>query len=179
MCAEMNSPRRIPIHLNCPHCHNLIELVAGEMQDEVVCPSGGSSCHFDTERTELCSPDTLPQLGKFELISVVGRGAFGTVYRARDTQLHRTVAVKVPRSGQLTTDEDEDRFVREARNAAELQHAGIVPVYEVGRSETLTYIVSEFVEGNTLADALTARRFGFRESAQLIAQIGAALEHAH
>jgi serine/threonine protein kinase/tetratricopeptide (TPR) repeat protein len=179
MCADMNAPRRIPIHLNCPHCHNPIELVAGEIQDEVVCPSCGSSFHLDPERTEPFSPDKLPALGKFELISVVGRGAFGTVYRARDTQLHRTVAVKVPRGGQLTTHEDEDRFVREARNAAQLQHAGIVPVYEVGRSEAFTYIVSEFVEGNTLADALTARRFGFRESAQLVAQIGAALEHAH
>ena len=81
--------------------------------------------------------------------------------------MQRTVAVKVPRNGQLTTHEDEDRFVREARNAAQLQDSGIVPVYEVGRSDEFTYIVSEFVEGNTLADALTAPRFGFREAAQL------------
>ena len=117
----------------------------------------------------------LPALGKFELLETVGRGAFGTVYRARDTQLDRIVAVKVPRSGQLSTAEDEDRLVREARNAAQLQHPGIVPVYEVGRSESFPYIVCEYVEGVTLADALTARKFSFRESAGLVAQVAAAL----
>ena len=167
------------IELNCPHCRNAIEFSADEVEDEVLCPSCGSSFHVDPYRTNPNRTVELPQLGKFELIEVVGRGAFGTVYRARDTQLQRMVAVKVPRSGQLTSQEDEDRFVREARNAAQLQHSGIVPVYEVGRGDAFPYIVSEFVEGHTLADALTARRFGFRESAQLIAQIGAALEHAH
>ena len=165
--------------LSCPHCHNLIEIVAGSPEDEVLCPSCGSSFKLDPDRTQTWSKDKLPTLGKFELIEVVGRGAFGTVYRARDKQLERVVAVKVPRSGQLATREDDDRFAREARNAAQLQHAGIVPVYEVGRCDTFSYLVSEFVEGVTLADALSGRRFGFRESAQLAVQIAAALEHAH
>src|SRR5262249_50702599 len=56
---------------------------------------------------------------------------------------------------------------------------GIVPVYEVGRSETFPYIVSDFVEGVTLAEALSAGRFGFRESADLIAQVAEALDYAH
>ncbi len=144
-----------------------------------MCPSCGSTFRLDADRTQTWSKDKLPTLGKFQLLSVAGRGAFGTVYRARDLKLQRIVAVKLPRSGQLTSDEDEDRFVREARSVAQLQHPGIVPVYEVGRSETLPYIVSEFVEGITLADTLTARRFGFKESAQLIAQVAAALQHAH
>jgi WD40 repeat protein/tRNA A-37 threonylcarbamoyl transferase component Bud32/tetratricopeptide (TPR) repeat protein len=93
--------------------------------------------------------------------------------------LDRIVAIKVPRAGQLSTAEDEDRFVREARNAAQLQHPGIVPVYEVGRGDQFPYIVSEFVDGITLADALTGRRFSFRESAHLIAQVASALVHAH
>lgn len=123
--------------------------------------------------------DKRPVLGKFELLGEVGRGAFGTVYRARDTTLERVVAIKVPRSGQLLTDEDEARFVREARSAAQLHHAGIVPVFEVGRSESFTFIVSEFVEGVTLSDALTARNFSIRESAELVARIARALQHAH
>ena len=77
-----------------------------------------------------------PRLGKFELLEAVGQGAFGTVYRARDTELERIVAVKVPRSGTFATPEDKEQFVREARNAARLQHAGIVPVYEVGHTES-------------------------------------------
>ncbi|HEY2840283.1 MAG TPA: protein kinase [Pirellulales bacterium] len=171
--------RRFPVHLNCPHCRNPIEIVAHGADEEVLCPSCGSSFRLDPDHTQSWAKDKLPKLGKFELIEAVGRGAFGTVYRARDTQLQRIVAVKVPRSGQLTTDEDEDRFVREARNAAQLQHPGIVPVHEVGRSETFPYIVSEFVEGVTLSDALTDRRLGFKESAQLVARVADALEHAH
>jgi serine/threonine-protein kinase len=171
--------RRFPIHLNCPHCRNPIEIVADSPMEEVVCPSCGSSFRLDPDHTQSWSKDKLPTLGKFELIEAVGRGAFGTVYKARDTQLMRTVAVKVPRSGRLTTDEDEDRFVREARNVAQLQHSGIVPVYEVGRSDTFPYIVSEFVEGITLSDALSDPRLSFRESAQLVARVAEALQHAH
>src|SRR5262249_53312550 len=67
----------------------------------------------------------------------------------------------------------------EARSAAQLRHPGIVPVFEVGRSETFPYIVSDFVEGVTLAQALSAGRFGFRESAELVAQVAEALDYAH
>jgi eukaryotic-like serine/threonine-protein kinase len=171
--------RRSPIHLNCPHCRSPIEFVTDGPDEEIICPSCGSSFRVDPYHSQTWNKGKLPQLGKFELIEAMGRGAFGTVYRARDTQLQRMVAVKVPRSGRLATDEDEARFVREARNAAQLQHAGIVPVYEVGRSETFPYIVSEYVEGITLADALTARRFSFREAARIVSQIAAALQHAH
>src|ERR1700674_4305009 len=116
--------------LKGPHCHIPIEFVANGAEEDGLCPSCGSCLHVDPYRTNIYSaPPELPQLDKFELIEVVGRGAFGTVYRAHDKQLHRTVAIKLPRTGQFATDEDEDRFVREARNAAQLQHAGIVSVY--------------------------------------------------
>src|SRR5205823_7837183 len=59
---------------------------------------------------------------------------------------------------------DQDRFVREARNAAQLAHPGIVPVYEVGRGGPVPYLVSAYVEGVTLATILTSRRLGFREA---------------
>ena len=140
----------------------------------MVCPTCGSSFHLDTQRTQSWDGEALPSLGKFELQAIVGRGAFGTVYRALDTQLQRTVAVKVPRSGQLATTEDFDRFVREARNAAQLRHPGIVPVYEVGRGNAYPYIVSEFIDGVTLADALSDQRFGFRQAAELVAQVAGA-----
>ena len=142
MFAESNPIGHDAGRRNCPHCGNPIELVTENPDDELVCPSCGSSFRLDPDRTQMWSKDKLPRLEKFELIEQVGRGVFGTVYRARDTQLQRTVAVKVPRSGQLMSDEDEDRFVREARNAAQLQHPGIVSVYEVGRSDTFPYIVS-------------------------------------
>ena len=62
--------------------------------------------------------------GRFELIAKVGTGGFGTVYKARDPQLDRIVALKVLRIGDLATDDHKDRFLREARNAAQLRHPG-------------------------------------------------------
>src|SRR5712691_2863839 len=118
-------------------------------------------------------------LGKFELLDTVGQGAFGTVYRARDPERDRTVAVKFPRAGNLTEGQELDRFLREARSAAQLRHPSIVPVHDVGQQDGLPYLVSDFVEGVSLADVLTGRRPSPRESAQLIAAVADALDYAH
>ncbi|MBI2479120.1 MAG: protein kinase [Planctomycetia bacterium] len=176
--AKHRGDGRFPLRLNCPHCRNPIEIVEAEDAD-VICPSCGSSFMLDADRTQSWSPEKLPTLGKFRLEKAVGRGAFGTVYRARDTELDRVVAVKIPRSGKLATQEDEDRFIREARSVAQLQHPSIVAVHEVGRSDTFPYIVADFVEGITLADALTGKQYSFREAAKLIAKVAEAVDHAH
>jgi serine/threonine protein kinase/tetratricopeptide (TPR) repeat protein len=145
----------------------------------VICSACGSSFRVDLQATSTWSPQELPRLGQLELLEVVGQGAFGTVYRARDLALDRPVAVKVPRGGQWLTPADVDRFAREARNVAQLSHPGIVPVYEVGRGAAVPYIVSAFVQGVTLAQALTERRYGFREAAEVAVQVAEALDHAH
>lgn len=170
---------RFPVRLNCPHCRNPIVVVEDGDTEEIECPSCGSSFQLDPDRTVSWSPDKLPEIDKFQLLEAVGRGAFGTVYRARDTELDRIVAVKVPRSGSFDNEDDEQRFLREARNAAQLTHSGIVPVYAVGRSELCPYIVSEFVQGITLADVLTAGQFNARDAAGLVQSLAEALEHAH
>jgi len=169
---------RLAARLHCPHCQTPIDVVDAR-DDEATCNSCGSSFKLGHERTLSLSAAKLPKLGKFELLAAVGRGAFGTVYRARDGELDRVVAVKVPRGGRFSTGDDEDRFVREARMAAQLHHPGIVPVYEVGRDEEFPYIVSEFVEGLTLAEALSGPRMGRRESVKMAIEIAAALQHAH
>lgn len=173
-------PGRVAVRLNCPHCRNPIEIVDDRQEvEDVICPSCGSSFKLTEDQTHTWKPERLPRLGKFELLTAVGRGAFGTVYRARDTELDRIVAVKLPRSGSLATHDDEDRFIREARSVAQLRHPGIVSVFETGRSEQFPYIVSEFVEGISLGDSLTGQRLGFRESAELIAEVASALAYAH
>ncbi len=166
-------------HLNCPHCHKAIPLSEGAGEKELTCSSCGGTFRFDLPHTPAWSPLALPRLGQFELLKEVGQGAFGTVYRARDAHLGRIVAVKVPRNGRWLTAADEDRFVREARNAARLSHPGIVPVYEVGRDAPVPFLVTAYVDGVTLAMTLTRRRFGFREAAEVIAQVADALDHAH
>ena len=115
---------------------------------------------------------TLPKaIGKFELLEVVGRGAFGIVYRARDRDLDRIVAIKIPKNGQFGSQEEQDRFVREARTVAQLNHPGIVHIHEVGHTGQLPYLVSDFVQGLTLRDLLHQRRLQFEESADIAASI--------
>ncbi len=166
--------------LVCPHCRCPIELVDGASVQGIVCPSCGSSFNLEHESTASWSPrHGERRVGRFALIDTVGIGAFGTVYKARDPELDRVVAIKVPRAGNLSTADDRARFVREARNMAQLRHPSIVPVHEVGEHEGTPFIVSEFVAGVTLSDWLTGRKPTFPESARLVATLADALEYAH
>jgi WD40 repeat protein/ribosomal protein S27E len=166
------------VRVRCPHCGNRIQLVEAD-QRKVVCQLCGSSFHVDPDATRSHDADKLPkQIGRFVVQSRLGRGAFGTVYRATDPDLDRTVAVKVPRAGFFATADEEARFLREAKAAAKLQHPGIVRVFEVADGDPPA-IVSEFIDGVTLADRLTAGRPSIRESAELIAALADALDYAH
>lgn len=168
------------MHLLCPNCQNPIEVVDVAKAPEILCPSCGSSFRLETQGTTRDLLAGAPrQLGKFTLIEAVGVGAFGAVYKARDPGLHRTVAIKVPRAGNVPDPSERDRFLREARSVAQLRHAGIVPVYEVDTAGETPYLVSEFIDGVTLADLLTTRRPSFRDAARLIAEVADALQYAH
>jgi tRNA A-37 threonylcarbamoyl transferase component Bud32 len=89
------------------------------------------------------------------------------------------VAVKVPRAGSLGSSGDSGRFLREARSVAQLRHPSIVPVFEIGQDGGLPYLVSEFVQGITLADLLTSERLPPGAAAELVAAVAAALHYAH
>ena len=98
-------------------------------------------------------PD-LERTGRFRVLGLLGQGSFGEVYQVRDEELGRIVAMKVPRAGRFGTDEEKERFLREARSAALLKHPGIVQVYEITRELGVPCILSEYIEGRTLAEAL-------------------------
>lgn len=170
--------RQRKVRLNCPLCDEPIVVVAAR-GESAEC----SICHgeFDVDAMSNTSwaPDRLPHLDKFQLLEKVGQGAFGTVYRARDVELDRVVAVKIPRSGRFISADEEDRFLREARSVAQLNHPGIVAVYDVGRYDEFPYIVTEYVNGLTLDELLRTRRPPFREAAMLTAELADALQHAH
>jgi len=120
------------------------------------------------------------RIGKFELLEELGVGSFGQVFRARDTELDRIVAIKLMRAGRLASKQDVDRFQREARAAAQLKHPGIVALHDTGQTEDGTwYLVEEFLQGSTLAQRMSAGRFGFAQAADLIAQVADALDYAH
>src|SRR5262245_49549049 len=134
--------------LICPRCRSPIEEPPSDAKAEVVCPSCGSSFRPDGDATiTAVSPDGPIALGRFELIEAVGSGGFGTVYKARDPQLDRTGALKVPRAGLLAGRDDLERFLREARSVARLRHPAIVPVHEVGQVDGVPYLVHEFAQG--------------------------------
>jgi WD40 repeat protein len=165
--------------LQCPHCHSTIVL-EGKPPGEIVCASCGSGIQLDTGGTAGWLPEEAPKrLGKFEFLEQLGVGSFGTVFKARDTDLGRLVAVKIPRSGGNPKSEDMDRFLREAKSAAQLKHPGIVAVHDAGTIDGICCLVSEFIQGATLAEQLSAKRFGFPQAAELIAEVADALHYAH
>jgi tRNA A-37 threonylcarbamoyl transferase component Bud32 len=119
------------------------------------------------------------KIGRFEFQGEIGAGSYGTVFKARDPQLDRTVAIKILRAGRLADKEELDRFLREARSFAQLKHPGIVTLYEIGQEEGQCYLVEEFVQGTTLAARMEEGLIPFRESAEMVAQVCDALQVAH
>jgi serine/threonine-protein kinase len=118
-------------------------------------------------------------LGRYTLGPVIGRGAFATVFRGWDPDLRRAVAVKVPRLGPLLSDEQSERFLREARCAAGLHHPNVVTLYDVGRSDDTVYLVAELVDGESLADCLARTRPAPADAARLVRTLAEAVEYAH
>ncbi len=108
------------MHIHCPHCGSPIEVVDDQELCDVTCPSCGSSFNLLPEETVTCTAKEHKTLGHFELLDRIGVGAFGEVWTAHDSELDRTVAIKLPRKGQLSAEEAES-FLREARSAAQSQ----------------------------------------------------------
>jgi serine/threonine protein kinase len=182
---------------HCPECEKAID-AHDDVLDSVVArlrqpPDGSASASSPLPEELLRALRTIRQeerglacllglrrLGKFELLEELGIGSFGCVLRARDTELDRTVAIKVLRAGRLASREDIDRFLREARSAAQLKHPGIVSLYDTGQTDDGTfYLVEEFIQGQTLAARLSAGQLSFRQAAELTAELAQALEYAH
>src|SRR5438034_870602 len=98
--------------------------------------------------------DAGARLGPYEIVSPIGAGGMGEVYRATDTRLGRTVAIKVLPAHLSTAPEVRERFEREARAISSLSHAHICTLHDIGRQDGIDYLVMEFLEGETLATRL-------------------------
>ncbi len=166
------------LRLRCPHCSNHVEVISDTPLDSIDCTVCGSNFSLTDRSKETRQAETLQQIDRFELVARLGVGGFGTVWKARDLDLDRVVAIKIPRHGQLTPTEMES-FFREARSVAQLRHPNIVPVHEVGREEDTVFIVSDLVRGVSLSDQLTGKRPTPREAATMSVTISSALDHAH
>lgn len=119
------------------------------------------------------------QLGKFRIDAEIGRGGFGIVYRAFDTQLNRTVALKVPRD---TLDEaTKQRFFREAKATAVLDHSGLVPIFEAGETDHgVCFIATAFCDGPNLHTWLqNTDQVSCERAATIVRDLAEAMQHAH
>jgi len=127
--------------------------------------------------------DTPKKIGRYEILEELGRGAMGTVYRAKDPAMDRVVALKTIISMVLATDHGGDfreRFYREARAAGSLTHPGIVPVFDVGEHEGSPFLVMEFISGKTLEDTVKkGERLSIDRVCELGQKIAEALGYAH
>ncbi|NOZ41434.1 MAG: serine/threonine protein kinase [Planctomycetes bacterium] len=166
------------LHLRCPHCQNQVELLDDARLEEITCNSCGDTFSLIDEDATSDSPQASQRVAHFELITRLGTGGFGTVWEARDTELDRLVALKIPRKSQLTTRETE-QFFREARTAAQLKHPNIVPVHEVGKAGSVVFIVTDLIHGVPLSDWLKEMRPTVQETVQLCATLAEALAYAH
>ena len=125
------------------------------------------------------------RLGPYEIVAPIGEGGMGEVYRATDTRLDRTVAVKILRDGVASDPERRSRFEREARAIASLAHPHVCALHDVGRAPSagsgppLEYLVMEYLDGDTLAARLTRGPLPLPDVVRVGAEIAAALDAAH
>jgi serine/threonine protein kinase/formylglycine-generating enzyme required for sulfatase activity len=120
------------------------------------------------------------RLGRYRIVTQLGSGSFGVVYKAWDETLKRDVAIKMPHRWCIATPQDVEAYLEEARILASLDHPGIVPVYDVGQTaDGLCYVVSKFIEGCNLRERLHQGKLSLAATVEVIARAAEALHHAH
>jgi serine/threonine protein kinase len=119
------------------------------------------------------------RLGPYEIVAPLGAGGMGEVYRARDTRLDRTVAIKVLPEHTAGDPQRRERFEREARSASALNHPNILSVFDVGRDRDADYLVTELVDGVTLRERIGSHALPARDVVAAGAQIADGLDAAH
>jgi tRNA A-37 threonylcarbamoyl transferase component Bud32/Tfp pilus assembly protein PilF len=119
------------------------------------------------------------RLGPYEILAPIGAGGMGEVYRAVDTRLHRTVAIKILRHDKLADADTKRRFLQEARAASALMHPNIVVLYDISSDAGVDFLVMEYVPGQTLKERIKAGALPLGELVRFGAQIASALAAAH
>jgi eukaryotic-like serine/threonine-protein kinase len=124
-------------------------------------------------------PESPTVIDRYEVRELLGSGSFGSVYRAFDPRLGREVALKVLKTEMTASPQTVERFLREAKAAAKLDHPHIVPVHDAGHAGDVYFIASAFIKGGTLASAIPETGMDPRRAAELAAQLASALGYAH
>lgn len=181
-----------------PHpVHSTTEFVDSDSPNEISTEATHSTpCDVDLARWESLgqriraafqnpvqheSPDQLNRIGDFQVVRILGRGGNGSVYLARDLQLHREVAIKIPHRDALTSEHMRARFLQEAKLVAGLRHPHIVEIYQVGETSEFPYLVFEYCQSGSLAEWLQQQQAlpNPRTCAAIIRTLAMAAHEAH
>lgn len=142
--------------------------------DETIVPAAGSLTTTPDNETS-----TVGDFGKYELLEEVGRGGMGVVFRARQRDLNRIVALKMILSNRLAGGDDVKRFYREARAAGSLRHPQIVGIHEVGQINGQHYFAMDFIPGKSLAGLARAQSLDPQQAARCLAGVARAVQYLH
>ena len=188
LCPQCGSeiPAGSPAGL-CPKCLVLAGLESQPPADFKLSPLRAAAELSGVERPRWITPrrvrtglgTKLRYFGDYELLEEIARGGMGVVYKARQVNLKRTVALKLILAGQLAGPQEVERFHAEAEAAAKLDHPGIVPIFEVGQHEGQHYFSMAFVDGESLARSLAHGVMEPREAASLMKRVAEAIAYAH
>lgn len=160
-----------------------LEAFANEFKSEAI-PQKDVSAYEPTMDSWAATTDWLPgdhirYIGEYEILEEIARGGMGIVFKARQAQLGRIVALKMILAGKLADDADVERFRREAKAAAQLKHPNIVPVHEIGEHEGRHYFTMDFIEGQSLAEIIREEILSPRDASDLLLKVARALHFAH
>ena len=139
----------------------------------------GSSGKDTAREKEGSEPVAKQKIGRYQIEKVLGTGAMGAVYLARDETLDRPVAIKVPKFPDGAGEEVIQRFYREARSAAAITHPNICAIYDIGEDEGTYFIAMQYVEGHSLADYVESYRQPQQQVAIVVRKIALAMHEAH
>jgi serine/threonine-protein kinase len=161
----------IPTQSTCPECGAVVD----PNDSEGLC----IACMLGDALGPAPVAGALGSMGGHELIEVIARGGMGIVYRARQRDPAREVALKALPGAELMSDEARQRFRIEAQAMARLHHPAIVPVYEIGEEDGTPFFTMKLATGGTLATRMGDYAGKWREIAELIARIAEAVQFAH
>lgn len=171
----------MPLTYQCPNpeCRKNYSVTEAQVGRQARCKHCGTLFSVALDAAVDTGGQPLPRIGRFQVRRRLGTGAFGAVYRAYDAELDRDVAIKVPQPGTVDNPRAIERFLREAKAAARLDHPNIVPVYDAAIDRERPYIAYAFVEGRTLAETLDRGPLDFRATARIVREIAEGLAYAH
>lgn len=167
----------------CPHCHFDIPDEAKNCLECGALLSTPDTAAFSLTRTLAANPDDPAPgslfAGRYKILSELGKGGMGVVYKAQDMRLKRPVALKFLASDLIRNEEAKQRLIREAQAVAALDHPHICTVHEIDESEGKTYISMAFVKGQTLKEKISAGPLGRKQSIRTALQIAEGVKAAH